>query len=199
MNELTTTLPQLAAIFRGIKTGHHWCFGDPEYADLSGERFEDYKAFFAQLELTLHRDSRGFIFATSDDDDYKGSDQITRFVVFTAIWVDAVADVGDDIGQTLFAPDHSAADLPHLHADAYRRNLAEVGVNTDGDLLTVLRGMERLGFLVLDAEGRFSLREAFHRLLDVCLNARANPEKDQGVGSSEGAGLVAGDAGEGTS
>ena len=46
--------------------------------------------------------------------------------------------------------------------------------------------MERLGFLVLDADGRFSLREAFHRLLDVCLNARAKPDNDQGAGSSEG-------------
>lgn len=75
MNETasTSTLPQLAAIFRGIKAGRHWCFGDAEYADLSGERFEDYKAFFAQLELTLHRDTRGFVFATADDDDYKGS------------------------------------------------------------------------------------------------------------------------------
>lgn len=177
----------------------HWCFGDPEYADLSGERFEDYKAFFAQLELTLHRDSRGFIFSTSDDDDYKGSDQITRFVIFTAIWVDAVADAGDDIGQTLFAPDHSVADLPHLHADAYRRNLAEVGVNTTTDLLTVLRGMERLGFLVLDTEGRFTVREPFHRLLDVCLNARPNPNDEQGAGSSEGASPVTRDVGEASS
>lgn len=175
MNEdptTSTSLPQLAAIFRGIKTGHHWCFGDSEYADLSGERFDEYKAFFAQLDLNLHRDSRGFIYAVSDDEDYRGTDQITKFVVFTAIWVDATADTGEDIGQALFKPDQSIADLPHLNSEGHRRILALVGVNETSDLVNTLRAMERLGLLNLDGQERFTLRASFHRLLDVCLDAR---------------------------
>lgn len=182
MNEDLTTptpLPQLAAIFRGIKTGHHWCFGDPEYADLSGERFDEYKAFFAQLDLNLHRDSRGFIYAVSDDDDYRGTDQITKFVVFTAIWVDATADTGEDIGQALFKPDQSVADLPHLNAEGHRRILALVGVNETSDLVNTLRAMERLGLLNLDGQERFTLRASFHRLLDVCLDAKMKKSSDE--------------------
>ena len=174
-----TPLPQLAAIFRGIKTGHHWCFGDPEYADLSGERFDDYKTFFAQLDLNLHRDSRGFIYAVSDEEDYRGTDQITKFVVFTAIWVDATADTGEDIGQALFKPNQSVADLPHLNAEAHRRILALVGVNEASDLVTTLKAMERLGLLNLDGQDRFSLRAAFHRLLDVCLDAKMKNTSDE--------------------
>ncbi len=182
MNEnlsTSTPLPELAAIFRGIKTGHHWCFGDPEYAELSGERFDDYQTFFAQLELNLHRDSRGFIYAISDDEDYRGTDQITKFVVFTAIWVDAVADTGVDIGQALFQPNQSVADLPHLNAEAHRRILALVGVNEASDLVNTLRSMERLGLLNLDGQDRFSLRAAFHRLLDVCLDAKMKNTSDE--------------------
>lgn len=175
MNETasTSTLPQLAAIFRGIKAGRHWCFGDAEYADLSGERFEDYKAFFAQLELTLHRDTRGFVFATADDDDYKGSNLITRFVVFTAVWVDAMADEGTDIGNALFAAHQSVEDLPHLNAESHRRILDQVGIRTPDDLQDTLKSLERLGFLEWNSEGRFTLRAAFNRLLDVCRNSQA--------------------------
>lgn len=182
MNETTSTpspLPQIAAIFRGIKAGQHWCFGDPEYADLSGERFDDYKAFFAQLELTLHRDARGFVYATADDDDYKGSNLITKFVVFTAVWVDAVADEGLDIGKTLFASRQSVADLPHLNADSHRRILEQVAIRTPADLTDTLKSLERLGFLEWDGQERFTLRAAFNRLLDVCLNTQT-PATDPG-------------------
>ena len=170
MSTDTAPLSELAAVFRGIKAGHHWCFGDPQYAELN-ERFDEYHAFFAQLELALHRDPRGFIYATSNDEDYKGSDQITRFVVFTSVWVDAVADEGDDIGARLFAENQHVSDLPHLNGEAHRRLLAQVGVLTAEDLPGVLKSMERLGLVELDTHGRFSLRAAFHRLLDVCLEA----------------------------
>jgi hypothetical protein len=169
MNPAAPQLPQLATIFRGIKAGRHWGFGDPEYDDLNGPLFDDYRAFFAQLELNLHRDARGFIYATADDDDYKGSDSITKFVVFTAVWVDATADAGEDIGKTLFAPNQSITDLPHFTADAHRRALKQVSIETHADLTATLRSMERLGLVEMDGVGRFSPRAAFHRLLDVCL------------------------------
>ncbi len=176
MNPATDQLPRIAAIFRGIKAGRHWCFGDPEYSDLNGELFDRYKEFFAQLELNLHRDPRGFVYGTSDDDDYKGSDTITRFVVFTAVWVDVIADRGDDLGKALFAPNQTISSLPHLGADAHRRVLKEVGIETQDDLVNTLRSLERLGFTDIDSLDRFTLRPAFHRLLDVCLHsATATP------------------------
>ena len=171
MNPAIPSLPQIAAIFRGIKAGRHWCFGDPEYDDLNSVLFDQYQAFFAQLELNLHRDARGFIYATSDDDDHKGSDQITCFVVFTAVWVDAVADAGEDIGKSLFAPNQVVADLPHLRGDSHRRSLAQVGILSVADLHSTLRRMERLGLVEMNGVDRFSLRAAFNRLLDVCLEA----------------------------
>lgn len=175
MTSNASSLPQIAAIFRGIKAGRHWCFGDLEYDDLNGELFDQYQAFFAQLELNLHRDARGFIYATSDDDDTKGSGQITTFVVFTAVWVDAVADAGEDVGQTLFASQQLVSDLPHLRAEAHRRALAQVGIQTTGDLEKTLRSMSRLGLVDLDGQGRFTLRAAFNRLLDVCLDEARRP------------------------
>jgi len=175
MNSAPDDLSAVASIFRGIKAGHHWCFGDQDYTDLN-ERFDAYAAFFARLELTLHRDGRGFIFATSNDGDHKGSEQITRFVVFTSVWIDAVADEGDDIGKRLFAEKQLVADLPHLRAEAHRRVLTLVGVSSPDDLLGVLRAMERFGLVELEGQTRFSLRVSFNRLLDVCLDAGRRAE-----------------------
>lgn len=171
MDAKSPDLPQIAAIFRGIKTGKHWCFGDPEYDDLSGELFERYRAFFSQLELTLHRDARGFIYATADDDDHKGSELVTRLVIFTAVWIDATADAGEDIGRSLFAPQQAIADLPHLRSESHRRALAQVGIVSADDLHGMIRAMERLGLAEFEGPARFTLRVAFHRLLDVCLEA----------------------------
>lgn len=190
MNPSSDPLPQLSAIFRGIKAGKHWCFGDPEFDDLNGVFFEQYKAFFAQLDLNLHRDVRGFVYATSDDDDYKGSDSITRFVVFTAVWVDAIADAGADIGKALFAPGQVIADLPHFAGDSHRRSLKQVGIETESDLTATLRSLERLGFVDMDGSGRFSLRASFHRLLDVCRDAATTADAPDAAAVGDNAALA---------
>lgn len=169
MSESQSTLPRIAEVFRGIKAGRHWCFGDPEFDELNGPLFEEYRAFFKQLELTLHRDARGFVYATSDDDDHKGSDSITRLVVFTAVWVDAAADAGRDIAGSVFAPHQTIADLPHFGSDAHRRTLKQVEITEPDHLASVIKQLERLGMAEIDSSGRFTLRAAFHRLLDVCL------------------------------
>jgi hypothetical protein len=163
----------IATIFRGIKTGYHWSFGDPEFTELESVRFEEYQAFFAQLNLKLNRDVRGFYYATSDDDDYKGSDTITRFVVFTAVWIDALADQGSDLGSSLFENHHSIADLPHFASEGYRRQCQQAGIADATELQNILRALDRLGFLTIHSDGRFQLRSSFHRLLDVCSEYRA--------------------------
>lgn len=160
-------------------------FWEPEYDDLNGALFDQYQAFFGQLELKLQRDARGFVYATSDDDDYKGSDSITRFVVFTAVWVDAIADAGEDIGKSLFLPNQVIADLPHLSSDSHRRTLKQVGIETVADLTSTLRSLERLGFVEIDSSGRFSLRASFHRLLDVCRDASTAPDAQRIVATPE--------------
>lgn len=166
------SLPHLSAIFRGIRAGRHWCYGDPEYPDLIGERFDEYRDFFARIDLALHRDTRGFVYATTDDDDYKGSNLITRLVVFTAVWVDAIADEGSDIARTLLAPRQPVANLPHLQAESHRRILAQIDVKEPEHLVDILKSLERLGFLEWDTAEHFTLRASFHRLLDVCRDAR---------------------------
>lgn len=169
-------LPRIAEVFRGIKAGRHWCFGDPEFDDLNGPLFEDYRAFFQQLELTLHRDPRGFVYATSADDDYKGNDSITRLVVFTAVWVDAAADAGRDIASSVFSSAQAVADLPHLAGDAHRRILGQIGITEPEHLAATIRQLERLGMADVDSAGRFTMRPAYHRLLDVCLRAADSAE-----------------------
>lgn len=175
------SLPSLPAVFREIKSGHHWCFGDPEYAELN-EHFDDYRNFFLLLELRLHRDPRGFIHVMSGDEDHKGGELVTRFVVFTAVWVDALADAGQDIAASIFRDKHHLSDLPHFGGERHRRLLAQVGLQTADDLRGVLRGLERIGLIRMETQERFSVRPGFHRLLDVCQDAG---RRDEPVATSE--------------
>ncbi|MBK8477269.1 MAG: hypothetical protein IPL39_13515 [Opitutaceae bacterium] len=173
-------LPLLSTIFRGIKAGRHWCFGDPEYAELNGELFEAYRTFFAQLDLTLHRDPRGFVYAIDEDSDAeKGTERITKYVVLTAVWVDALADQGRDIGTAIFAQRQRVEDLPHFTTEAHRRLLNQVGIGSIDDLQNTLKTLERYGFVNWTIDGRFSPQPAFHRFLDVCLAAKAATDDDQ--------------------
>lgn len=163
-----TPLTNLAQIFRGIKAGRHWCFGDPEYADLNSKRFDAYKGYFGQIGIEIHRDDRGFIFATVSEEDSRPSQVVSSLVVFAAFWVEHLSDKGLDIHRTLFEGSHFIDDLPHLTALNHRSALEQAGLNTAAGIKTTLGHLDRMGFIDLSASGRFTLRRSFLRLLDVC-------------------------------
>jgi hypothetical protein len=165
-------LPGLGDIFRGIKAGRHWCFGDTEFADLNGSRFEEYRDYFAPLGITLQRDARGFYFATSDDEEGKGSQLVPAMVAFTIFWIEHLADSGADIFKSLFEAKHAVADLPHLSAINHRAALERANLHTLPGLKNVLGNLHRFGFIELDSGGGgFTVRRSFYRLLDVCRQA----------------------------
>ena len=165
-------LPGLAEIFRGIKAGRHWCFGDPEFTDLNGGQFEKYRDYFSPLGITLQRDIRGFYFATSDDEESKGSQLVPAMVAFTIFWVEHLADSGADIFKSVFEAKHVVTDLPHLSAINHRAALERANLHTLSGLKNVLGNLHRFGFVELDASGgSFTVRRSFHRLLDVCRQA----------------------------
>jgi hypothetical protein len=160
----------LPEVFRGLRAGLHWSYGDTEYLELN-ERFEDYRAYFACCGLELRRDARGFIYSVPEDNDFKGSDTVTKLVAFTAVWVDAWADEGRSVARLVAGERVPLADLPHLRADSHRRALERVGVRSEEDLRSVVGSLERLGLAHVDSSGMLQLRAGFHRLLDVCQTA----------------------------
>ena len=167
---VTPALPALRRLFDELKSGRHWSFGDEVYSELSGEKFPHYAQFFSQVGIKLESDPRGFFFATldKDDDSATANKMATSFILFTAIWIEAIADRGLNIHAEIFQKEHQPDQLPHFSAENHRRLMAEAGMASADDLERLLGALNRMGFINLSTNGVFQVRAPFHRFLDVC-------------------------------
>lgn len=167
---VTPALPALRKIFDELKSGRHWSFGDDAYPELISENFSHYADYFSQIGIKLESDPRGFFFATLDKDEEVviANKTATSFVLFTAIWIEAVADHGLHIHAEIFQKEHRPDLLPHFSAENHRRLMTEAGMATPDDLERLLSALNRMGFINFLTNGAFQVRAPFHRLLDVC-------------------------------
>jgi hypothetical protein len=167
---VTPALPALRKLFDELKSGRHWSFGDDAYPELSGENFPHYAQFFSQIGIKLESDPRGFYFATldKDDDSMIANKTATSFILFAAIWIEAIADRGLNIHAEIFQKEHRPDQLPHFSAENHRRLMTEAGMASPDDLERLLGALNRMGFINLLTSGAFQVRAPFHRLLDVC-------------------------------
>ena len=167
-------LPALRQIFEELKSGRHWAFGDEVYPELSGPNFDAYANWFSRIGIQLHRDPRGFCHATLDkEDDLPASNSpntktVSSLVLFTAIWVEALADRGLNIHEEIFHKEHLVENLPHLATDAHRRLMTDAGLAAPEELNRFLATLHRLGFAQPLLDNAFRVRAPFHRLLDIC-------------------------------
>lgn len=169
-DKVTPALPALRKVFDELKSGRHWSFGDDVYPELSGENFPHYAQFFSQIGIKLESDPRGFFFATldKDDDAMSANKTATSFILFAAIWIEAIADRGQNIHAEIFQKEHRLDQLPHFSAENHRRLMTEAGITSPDDLERLLGALNRMGFINLLTNGSFQVRAPFHRLLDVC-------------------------------
>jgi len=168
----TADLPALRQIFDELKSGRHWAFGDDVYPELSGPNFDAYANWFSRIGIQLHRDHRGFCHATLDkDDDFPASNSpktASGIVLFTAIWIEALADRGQNIHEEIFHKEHHVENLPHLATDSHRRLMTDAGLAAPEEFNRFLATLHRLGFTQLLPDNSFRVRAPFHRLLDIC-------------------------------
>lgn len=166
-------LPLLAEIFRGIKSGRHWSFPDEEFVAMNGPLFDSYRDYFSQIQLSLHRDPRGFIYALDEDASVKGNLSVSSYVVFAAVWIEALADQGADVIRTILDKSHSFSELPHFSSLIHEKHLVAAGISSPDKLRGVVGDLIRLGVCTQVSEDRFQMRPGFHRFLDVCLHETA--------------------------
>ncbi|MDR2674112.1 MAG: hypothetical protein LBC18_04405 [Opitutaceae bacterium] len=180
-------LPALRQIFEELKSGRHWSFGDPVYFELFDHNFAAYADWFSQIGIQLHRDERGFCHATLDKDDDAASQISTNtktasnLILFTAIWIEALADSGRNIHDEIFRkPEgHRLENLPHLATESHRRLMTDAGLGTAEELNGLLKTLQRLGFATILPDDTFRIRPPFHRLLDICQEyGRFSPAPD---------------------
>lgn len=164
MNDLLAH-PRLARIFRLLRDGRHLCIDDGELFTALEQHTEAFSELFRALGYRLGSHRKGIYYFVGDN---PLTDTARRFSVFTFILIEHLGDAGDGIEEALFTEVYRLEELPHLQSDRYRETLAELGVVGDDDLRSLLKSMERYGFVEL-LEDRVRFRRPLYRLVDLCV------------------------------
>ena len=163
-----SALPHLTAIFDRLKRGCHLGPDDePEFSALSA-RFEEYAARFAELGLVLVRHEREFFYFEPENPE-SVPDTLPRIAVFSYIMIDHAANQGRPIEEFIFGQNFLLGALPHFGLDRYTALLRQVEVHDAGDLRTLLKHMERIGWVRWIGEEEFRFVRPFHRVFSKCL------------------------------
>ena len=172
-------LHHLAGIYDRLKRGYHLGPEDePEFSALC-QRSEDYASFFSDIGLKLVRHEREFFFFEPDNPE-SVPDTLPRIAVFSYILIDHAANQGRPIEEFVFGQNFLVTAMPHFSLDRYSALLRQVDVHDLADVKTLLKHMERIGWVKWVSEDEFRFARPFHRVFSKCLeiasqSAEANP------------------------
>lgn len=160
-------LENLGKIFDALSRGRHICAVDGDLFESLNKKPGEYRELFNGLGFELVNSSRGYYYF--DGSAGRGlSNSITRIALFTYIFIEHSADMGEGITDAIGNGQHSLSILPHLASDRYRKYMQQVGVATEDDLADILRQMDNLGFARKIDEDRFTFLPPIYRIVESC-------------------------------
>ena len=171
-------LPYLQELFDRLKRGYHLSPEDEPTFSAVAANHEAYAAYFAPLGLKLVRHPREFFYFDPEATE-NVPETLPRIAVFSFILVDHAANAGRPIEDYLLNQHFLISKLPHFSLDRYVTLLRQVDVEDAAGIRTVLKHMERLGWVKFVGEEEFRFLRPFHRVFDKCLELSA-------VGSGRG-------------
>jgi hypothetical protein len=161
-------LPHLGDIFDRLKRGCHLGPDDEPFHAALASRYDDYAAYFAPLGLQLVRHERDFFYFEPANPE-SVPDTMPRIAVFSYIFIDHAANQGRPIEEFIFGQSFLVTALPHFTLDRYKALLRQVEVHDVKGLETVLRHMERIGWVKWFGPDEFRFLRPFHRVFSKCL------------------------------
>ena len=186
-------LPHLQELFDRLKRGYHLSSEDEPIFSAVATNHEAYAAYFAPLGLKLVRHPREFFYFDPEVAE-SVPETLPRIAVFSFILVDHAANAGRSIEDYLLNQHFLISKLPHFSLERYVTLLRQVEVEDVAGLRTVLKHMERLGWVKFVGEEEFRFLRPFHRVFDKCLELSdtssgrerntISPESDENSASS---------------
>ena len=161
-------LPHLGEIFDRLKRGYHLGPDDEPFYSALMARYDDYAAYFAPLGLQLVRHEREFFYFEPENPE-NVPDTMPRIAVFSYIFVDHAANQGRPIEEFIFGQNFLVTTLPHFTLDRYTALLRQVEVYDVKGLETILRHMERIGWVKWLGPDEFRFLRPFHRVFSKCI------------------------------
>ena len=169
-------LPHLSEIFDALRRGRHLCAEDGGPYLALRENLQAYLDLFSHLGFRLEEHPRDFFYFRGKD---SLSQQASRMALFVLILIEALADQGRMIVDTLMTQTFSIADLPHLKAARFRSYLQEAGVTDEDGLRNIVRQLDRFGFCQRLTDNTFRFRAPAYRFFDLCMEVLKQQENSQ--------------------
>ena len=187
-------LPYLENIFDRLKRGYHLGPDDePEFSALCG-RSDEYAAYFSAIGLKLVRHEREFFYFDPDNPETV-PDTLPRIAVFSYIMIDHAANQGRPIEEFIFGPNFLVTALPHFSLDRYTALLRQVDVHDLPDLKTLLKHMERIGWIKWLSDDEFRFLRPFHRVFSKCLEMSDAARREAGQANAPDGDSASGEQG----
>ena len=161
-------LPHLGDIFDELKRGAHLGPDDEPFFSNLVARYEDYAAYFAPLGLRLVRHEREFFYFDPENAETM-PDTLPRIAIFSYILVDHAANQGRPIEEFVFGQNFLIGSLPHFAFDRYAALLRQVEVHDSKGLETILKHMDRIGWVKMLGPDEFRFLRPFHRVFSHCI------------------------------
>jgi hypothetical protein len=161
-------LPHLGDIFDRLKRGAHLGPEDEPLFSALAARYADYAAYFAPLGLRLVRHEREFFYFDPENSETV-PDTLPRIAIFSYILVDFAANQGRPIEEFIFGQNFLIGSLPHFTFDRYAALLRQVEVHDAKDLETILKHIDRIGWVKLLGSDEFRFLRPFHRVFSRCI------------------------------
>lgn len=165
-------LPHLQELFDRLRGGYHLSSEDEPTFSAVAANHEAYAAYFAPLGLKLVRHPREFFYFDPEAAE-SVQETLPRIAVFSFILVDHAANAGRPIEDYLLNQHFLISKLPHFSLDRYATLLRQVEIEDTAGVKTVLKRMERLGWVKFVGEEEFRFLRPFHRVFDKCLDLSA--------------------------
>ena len=152
-------------VFGMLSTGYHLCIEDGDVYNNLVENEIFYRKMFKLLGFNLSDGSDSVYYFLPNDE--KINEISKRFMVFIAIMYDWLADQGKEPVSYLTEGHFYFDELPHLSIEQYKKTMGQLDINERQDLLKVIKGLERYGFLELIDNSMIKFRKTISRFVKI--------------------------------
>lgn len=152
-------------VFGLLSTGYHLCIEDGETYNSLVENEMFYRKMFKLLGFNLSDGSDSIYYFLPNDE--KINEISKKFMVFMAVMYDWLADQGKDPISYLTEGHFYLDELPHLSIEQYKKTMGQLDINERQELLKVVKGLERFGFLDFIDNSMIKFRKTVSRFVTI--------------------------------
>jgi len=170
--------PDMGDIFGKLSSGYHICIEDGDIYKSLIENANYYKRLFEILGYKLSDASDGIYYFIPVDE--KINELSKRFTAFMAIMYDWLADQGKEPVTSLTEEHFYLDQLPHLTIEQYKKVMSQLDITDEKDLLNIVNGLQRHGFINLVDGSLIKFRKTVSRFVAMFIEV-AERDADQGI------------------